>query len=274
MLDASLSSDDTKRRASSARVGRRGSGLPSSEELQWVRENTEWERCSTTPRVARSVRLKNSNERRRLQTVRLSLDRQLERELRRLDFERNEFVEALERASGRPRTAVLRSGTSQLFEPREAQSRLSSPTATVATGLDVEKRPLIAAELGVGRLRVLTTPNTLCASEGCSPNNPSPKPLWSTLRSNNLPAGEVAQAKDNRSPVGSSGQSVAAVALRRKKAKAEGRGDRLSSGKPFFFLSSGEPSSLDIRRLAHLPSTPSLLRYHSAGALSKKPVDF
>ncbi|VDL98778.1 unnamed protein product [Schistocephalus solidus] len=268
---ASLLSGSTKRRASSARIDRNDSSHPSSEELQWVREDIEWERCSTTPRVARSVRLKNCNERRRLQTLRLSLDRQLERELRRLEFERNEFVEALERASGRPRTAVLRSsGTSQIFESRESQSQLSSPSTAIPVG----PRPVMTNGLSLNRLRVQITPNTLCASEGCSPSNPLPKPIWGVSRSDYLPVGEEDQAKDSRPAVASLGHPLSTVVPRPKNAKTRGRGDRRSHDKPRFFLSSGESSSSDMRRSAQLSNSSSLLRYHSAGALSKKLADF
>ncbi|KAA0191096.1 hypothetical protein FBUS_11438 [Fasciolopsis buskii] len=64
--------------------------------LDWVREETEWEQCSRNPDVARLVKTRNMIERNRLTAVRNQLDRELEKELKRLTAERNEFADVLD----------------------------------------------------------------------------------------------------------------------------------------------------------------------------------
>ncbi|VDP77503.1 unnamed protein product [Echinostoma caproni] len=64
--------------------------------LAFVREETEWEQCSRNPDVARLVKTRNLIERNRLAVVRSQLDRELERELKRLSLERKEFSDVLE----------------------------------------------------------------------------------------------------------------------------------------------------------------------------------
>ncbi|KAA3673821.1 uncharacterized protein DEA37_0001813 [Paragonimus westermani] len=64
--------------------------------LNWVREEAEWEKCSVNPGVARQVKTRNIIERRRLTALQTQLDRKLERELKRLTIERREFSDVLD----------------------------------------------------------------------------------------------------------------------------------------------------------------------------------
>ncbi|VEL34339.1 unnamed protein product [Protopolystoma xenopodis] len=75
------------------------SHLSSSErmtDLSQVREETEWEQCSSHQDKVRFVRMRNTNERNRLAAVHSSLDKQLERELHRLSLKKAEFLDVLE----------------------------------------------------------------------------------------------------------------------------------------------------------------------------------
>ncbi|KAF6778469.1 hypothetical protein AHF37_03371 [Paragonimus kellicotti] len=64
--------------------------------LNWVREEAEWEKCSVNPGVARQVKTRNIIERRRLTALQTQLDRKLEKELKRLTVERREFSDVLD----------------------------------------------------------------------------------------------------------------------------------------------------------------------------------
>ncbi|KAF5397379.1 hypothetical protein PHET_09154 [Paragonimus heterotremus] len=64
--------------------------------LNWVREEAEWEKCSVNPGVARQVKTRNIIERRRLTALQTQLDRKLEKELKRLTIERREFSDVLD----------------------------------------------------------------------------------------------------------------------------------------------------------------------------------
>ncbi|KAF7257245.1 hypothetical protein EG68_05880 [Paragonimus skrjabini miyazakii] len=64
--------------------------------LNWVREEAEWEKCSVNPGVARQVKTRNIIERRRLAALQTQLDRKLEKELKRLTIERREFSDVLD----------------------------------------------------------------------------------------------------------------------------------------------------------------------------------
>ncbi|GAA56480.1 hypothetical protein CLF_110975 [Clonorchis sinensis] len=64
--------------------------------LNWLREEAEWEKCSLNPSVARYVKTRNLIERNRLNTVHLLLDRELERELKRIAIERREFADVFD----------------------------------------------------------------------------------------------------------------------------------------------------------------------------------
>ncbi|THD24311.1 hypothetical protein D915_004877 [Fasciola hepatica] len=72
--------------------------LPSANtsSIDLVREETEWEQCSRNPDVARLVKTRNLIERNRLTAVRTQLDRELERELKRLAIVRKEFADVLD----------------------------------------------------------------------------------------------------------------------------------------------------------------------------------
>ncbi|CAL8103428.1 unnamed protein product [Calicophoron daubneyi] len=71
--------------------------------MNQVREETEWERCSRNPEVARKVKTRNLVERRRLEILHSQLDRELEKELKRLTTERREFSDVLENLRRRRR---------------------------------------------------------------------------------------------------------------------------------------------------------------------------
>ncbi|TGZ72946.1 hypothetical protein CRM22_001788 [Opisthorchis felineus] len=64
--------------------------------LNWLREEAEWEKCSLNPSVARYVKTRNIIERNRLNAVHLLLDRELERELKRIAIERREFADVFD----------------------------------------------------------------------------------------------------------------------------------------------------------------------------------
>ncbi|OON16320.1 hypothetical protein X801_07869, partial [Opisthorchis viverrini] len=64
--------------------------------LNWLREEAEWEKCSLNPSVARYVKTRNIIERNRLNAVHMLLDRELERELKRIAIERKEFADVFD----------------------------------------------------------------------------------------------------------------------------------------------------------------------------------
>lgn len=123
---ASLSPSPAPSRSSSARS------------LLEVREEVRWEGCSQER--GRNVRARNVTERNRLTLVQSTLDRQLERELKRLAQERSCFNETLEqlRSSRRrgERLGCASSGSlpDLCLEPpkTKASSRRTSPSPTVS----------------------------------------------------------------------------------------------------------------------------------------------
>ncbi len=104
-----------------------------------VREDTEWERCSRRPATANAVKLKNRGERQRLEVVQLSLDRELARQLRRIELDRSELAlwwrrRVTKTTSGGPR--VRFPGGVRRNEKRDRPVRCTGPS-TSAEGLSV-----------------------------------------------------------------------------------------------------------------------------------------
>lgn len=84
----------------------------SARSLMEVQEEARWESCSPRPEQGRNVRARNVTERNRLNLVQTALDRQLERELKRLAQEQSGFSESLEQLKGGRRRGRLGSASS------------------------------------------------------------------------------------------------------------------------------------------------------------------